>query len=650
MTGRTTAASGSTTLSYNNRNLPAQKINARGQVNAYEYDAAGRLISVANPDGTASYTYDQNGNLLTAADSTGTIEYLYDALNRPVKYKDIRGNIIEYAYDAAGNLSILTYPGGRQVNYQYNAANQLVQVTDWAGRVTAYEYDLNGRLVKTVNPNGTETTRTYDAIGRLLQLKNVDADGSIISQYEYTYDAAGNLIQEENSNEKVPFAMDDAAPTYAADNRLDTYNGQTVLYDADGNMTAGPLAGEMAGFTYDARGRLTGAGNTTYTYDAGNNRISVAGAVYRSFVVNPNASLSQVLVETDEQNHQTFYIYGLGLIGQEFTGGVYRSYHFDHRGSTIALTDESGNITDHFQYAPYGELVYRSGNTATPFLFTGRHGVMTDESDLYYMRARYYNPVAKRFLSPDTLIGQVTNPQSQNRYMYCEGNPANYIDPTGHGIFFSTPYGDAIDKCYGKDYGQLYEDRINVLNSMQNEIDIIYGDYKDDFAVHKARQELERLYASYLVINEYLIIKNECSSSDDISNAYILLAKLNSGEIIANSSDLLLIGLLHKPAASKLGKEGENAAGIINAKTRIPSLSNTAKYRIPDELLQDEKVLREIKNVSTQSYTRQLKDFNEWSKQNGYQFVLEVRPGAKLSGPLEEAINKGDIILKIIGN
>jgi hypothetical protein len=101
--------------------------------------------------------------------------------------------------------------------------------------------------------------------------------------------------------------------------------------------------------------------------------------------------------------------------------------------------------------------------------------------------------------------------------------------------------------------------------------------------------------------------------------------------------------------ARQLGKEGEAAAGIINPKQRIPSLSGTAKYRIPDELLHDQKILREIKNVSSQSYTNQLKDFNAWAKQNGYQFILEVRPGAKLSGPLQEAIKNGEIILKYIG-
>ncbi|MHB1042661.1 MAG: DUF7948 domain-containing protein [Eubacteriales bacterium] len=431
-TGRTTA-SGQTTLDYNTRNLVSVKTNARGQTTTYEYDAAGRLKSFTNPDGTVSITYDQNGSLLTAADSAGTTQREYDALNRIIKFTDTQGNIIEYAYDANGNLITLIYPGGRQVQYEYNAAGRLVKVTDWAGRITSYEYDPNGRLIKTVHPNGASTSRDYDEAGRLVQVKDVDNSGGIISQFDYIYFASGNFDEEKNSNENVPFTMSDAALTYAADNRLATYNGQAAVYDADGNMTTGPLAEKMENFSYDTRGRLTGAGNITYTYDAGNNRIRASDGPHQTnYIVNPNAPLSQVLIKTDEQNNQTFYVYGLGLIGQESPDGAYRTYHFDSRGNTTALTNESGNVTDRFQYAPYGEMVYRSGSTATPFLFSGRYGVMTDASDLYYMRARYYNPVAKRFLSPDTLTGYVTNPQSQNLYTYCEGNPVMYVDPTGH--------------------------------------------------------------------------------------------------------------------------------------------------------------------------------------------------------------------------
>jgi len=54
--------------------------------------------------------------------------------------------------------------------------------------------------------------------------------------------------------------------------------------------------------------------------------------------------LSQVLVK-EENGQKTFYVYGLGLIGQE-SNGEYLSYHFDLRGSTIALTDETGIVTE----------------------------------------------------------------------------------------------------------------------------------------------------------------------------------------------------------------------------------------------------------------------------------------------------------------
>jgi len=70
---------------------------------------------------------------------------------------------------------------------------------------------------------------------------------------------------------------------------------------------------------------------------------------------------------------------------------------------------------------------------------------------------------------------------------------------------------------------------------------------------------------------------------------------------------------------------------------------------VPDELLHDEIILREIKNVSSLSYTRQLQDFNLWAQQNGYKFVLEVKPGAKLTGPLLEQIQSGNIILENLG-
>jgi len=172
----------------------------------------------------------------------------------------------------------------------------------------------------------------------------------------------------------------------------------------------------------------------TYEYDAENNRVSVTensgGSLSETeYVVNPHAALSQVLIKT-VGNEQTYYVYGLGLIGQE-VAGEYSTYHFDLRGSTVAITDVSGKVTDRYQYSAYGELLGSTGDTDTPFLFNGRDGVVTDTNGLYYMRARYYNPEIRRFVSQDTLLGVVIDGQSLNRYAYVQGDPVGFVDPLG---------------------------------------------------------------------------------------------------------------------------------------------------------------------------------------------------------------------------
>ncbi|OQW94861.1 MAG: hypothetical protein BWK79_04505 [Beggiatoa sp. IS2] len=143
--------------------------------------------------------------------------------------------------------------------------------------------------------------------------------------------------------------------TYTAANRLATFNGQAVQFDADGNLLTAPLNGQMSSLQFYSRNRLIQAGNTIYRYDAENQRI---GVNQTQFVVNSQPTLSQVLVK-ESNGIKTFYVYGLGLIGEE-TNGIYRTYHFDYRGSTVALTDGTGQVTQRFQYAPYGEWRYDS--------------------------------------------------------------------------------------------------------------------------------------------------------------------------------------------------------------------------------------------------------------------------------------------------
>ncbi|MBE9562694.1 MAG: RHS repeat-associated core domain-containing protein, partial [Proteobacteria bacterium] len=159
----------------------------------------------------------------------------------------------------------------------------------------------------------------------------------------------------------------------------------------------------------------------------------------------------------DVAGQKTFYVYGLGLIGQE-VDGEYTSYHFDYRGSTVALTDENSQLVEQYQYSPYG-LLLSGDSSKTPFLFNGMYGVMTDSNNLYYMRARFYNPEIKRFVNQDILLGDIGEGQTLNRYAFVTGRPVSFVDPFGLlgekavsticGIAFAepTPLGEIACAC-----------------------------------------------------------------------------------------------------------------------------------------------------------------------------------------------------------
>lgn len=427
-----TASGSNISWEYDYLNRMKQSANGRGQTSTYDYDDANRVTAINRPEGSTSFCYDDDGNLLTIINEQGTISREYDSLNRITKYTDTRGNTIQYSYDNVGNLLSLTYPDNKQVSYEYDAANRLIKVSDWADRVTLYEYDDNGRLLKTTRSDGSIQIQSYNSAGWLIKQVDTAANNQIIAQFDYSYDENSNITAEVSSIPELPPTPANITMTYSADNRLADYNGEPVNYDADGNMTRGPLDNQMTDFTYDSLNRLSQVGdNTTCIYDAEGNRVEVRqGTESTSYIINPHALLSQLLMKEESDGTKTYYVYGQGLIGEE-NAGQYRSYHYDLRGSTIALTDEQGEIIDRYWYGPYGELVKHEGSANTQFLYNGRDGVMTDHNGLYYMRARYYNPDVKRFVNRDILPGSIENGQTMNRFAYLNGQVISKVDPFG---------------------------------------------------------------------------------------------------------------------------------------------------------------------------------------------------------------------------
>ncbi len=123
------------------------------------------------------------------------------------------------------------------------------------------------------------------------------------------------------------------------------------------------------------------------------------------------------------------------LISQRRNGQT-RYHHFDGQGSTRALTDESGAVTDTYTYTAFGEPVAKSGVTTNPFGYKGALGyyVNPDTSDLY-VRARTYQPRVARWLSMDPLFfsrGPARDSVARgNLFQYVGADPVNDADPSG---------------------------------------------------------------------------------------------------------------------------------------------------------------------------------------------------------------------------
>lgn len=128
------------------------------------------------------------------------------------------------------------------------------------------------------------------------------------------------------------------------------------------------------------------------------------------------------------------YLYG-DVISQ-YRDGQSRFLHHDAQGSTLAVTDDSQNVTDTFTYTAFGEVTERTGTTEVPFQYIGRQGYYTDSLTAQIMaRRRPYDPARVRWLAPDPVdLVNITRPDpvlDTMSYQYSLNNPLTYVDPSG---------------------------------------------------------------------------------------------------------------------------------------------------------------------------------------------------------------------------
>ena len=307
-----------------------------------------------------------------------------------------------------------------------------------------YSYDANGNITSITKDGVVQESYTYDALN---QLKTVTR-GGVTTTYEY--DAGGNILSKTTGNTAVTYGYTDANWK----DKLTSYNGQSITYDAIGNplsyrdglaftwkngrqLAALSKTGTSASYKYDDSGVRTSKtvnGVTTTYYFAGSQALGQSSSDGSSvkYLMDVNGGIYGIYYmhrETDATRGDTYYFaYNAqgDVIGlYNYGGALMASYSYDEWGNctATALIPDSQNhaVTDPKHVA-----------FANPFRYRGYY--FDAESGLYYLGSRYYDPLVGRWINSDgvsLLSYGLENLCQYNMFAYCFNNPNMYYDPTG---------------------------------------------------------------------------------------------------------------------------------------------------------------------------------------------------------------------------
>lgn len=413
-----------------------------GKIFYYNYDNLNREILHYVSDGSVPNVYSgydlRNDVLYVRYSSTSGAGIIntFDGLGRLASTTDMNGRTLWYSYNQASARTQLTYPDLNAVGYTLDAANRLTAFgwnasSGWFSQ----SYDGLGRIYVQGKAGGA-TTFVTDNLGRLSSLTN-DLNGTAYDvAWNFTYNPAGQIYQTTASSSVYDYK--ETANT--------TFNQAYDGLNRDAGIAA--LSGG-----YDANGNLSNDGARSMTYDAYNHLVTlVGGGANLSLVYDPIGRLAKY--STDGGSTFKTFLYDMSdLVGEYDTGGNLseryihgggtdnplmwlhgsgatdlRWFYTDYHGSIIGYSDGSGNLVDLYKYGPYGEPRNASNGaswTGSRFKYTGQ--IMLPEAQLYYYKARVYDPNWGHFLQTDP-IGSAGD---EDLYAYTGDDAVNATDPTG---------------------------------------------------------------------------------------------------------------------------------------------------------------------------------------------------------------------------
>ena len=459
---------------YNKKGLVAKAVDKSASTTTYYYyDFSGTLTGEyrQTDSGDLSYylTYDSEGNKVektsingqTKTITTGTDEdeksYVSndgitaktstDDFGRKTEVKTSRGE---------GNSVFFTdyeYASGKTANSTTNLVSKLTQKYGTDELVNyEYTYDGNGNITQ-IYENGTLAHKyTYDNLNQLKE------EYDYINRFyiNYSYDNAGN-IQTKNEQYLDP-TYDYPSGSFTGNvyeyndtkwrDKVSKINGDTITYDESGN----PLSyRDGMTFTWEHGRQLaslqTDDNSVNYKYDSNGIRTqkSVDGTNTNYYY----DSDKNLIGLTKGEDTLLFYYDSDGNVTSFKYNGTMYYYIKNLQGDIVKIIDQTGTEVAGYVYDAWGNIHSETGDSnlksLNPFRYRGY--VYDEETGLYYLQSRYYDPLSGRFLNADVYCDTCSgSPLSTNMFSYCENNAIMKYDVTGNDVWWIQSPNSAFGK------------------------------------------------------------------------------------------------------------------------------------------------------------------------------------------------------------
>ena len=520
-----------------------------------EYDLANRPVRVKTAEAgqhvyTGQVAYDNvYGNLSEFTEKVGEnrqefgTKFGYDDENRPALLTySASGKEIGQSTTTIDKLNRTTFSavklGSKTFTSEYHFAaggygtgsvTKLVSSITQPGCNCGYGYDDNGNIAS-ATLNGKWTGYTYDALGQLVQVNDHSdtRSGENGTTWKYTYDLGGNILKKERfAYADTTTPLETVTYEYGDANwrdKLTAVNGSTIRYDAIGN----PLNDGTWTYTWQ-NGRqlqkMQKSGVTAeFVYNADGlrvqktvNGVATKYTLHGKNIVHMTSGTDELHFFYDAQNRPAVVVYN----------GTAYAYVKSLQGDVVAILDENGNAVVSYGYDAWGAPLWCTGELAEtlgkvqPFRYRGY--VFDEETGLYYLRSRYYNPRWGRFVNADGAIIQ------KNLFAYCSNGPIVGYDPSGFERVKLTPH--------RSDSSEKYPDSVMSVDLFVELIKqavetegwkYIYGHarWKETDCVGLPKYVLEWYYSHKSFKKLYQITKGE-----------------NKGEILNQVKDLAVYGM-----------------------------------------------------------------------------------------------------------